>query len=333
MKYAELGASGIKASVVGFGAWVTGGGAWWGGKPDDSESIRAIEAALDAGVTLFDTAPAYGFGHSEEIVGQAINKRRGSVVIATKCGLWWDDLRGSPFVSIDGHDLRRSLRPDTIRVELENSLRRLKTDYIDLYQTHWPSVPPDQTPIPETMGCLMDLKRQGKIRAIGVCNLSIPEMAQYAAAGDVVSHQFRYSMLYRAAEAEVLGESVKRQQATLTYMSLEQGLLTGKVGMDRQFAPSEFRMNADWNPWYKIENRRRILDLLDGWKDLRAKYDCTQAQLSIAWTLAQTGVTHILCGARKAAQILDNVAGSDLALETSDLARMRKDVENLGAPG
>jgi methylglyoxal reductase len=331
MRYRPLGPSGIEASVIGFGAWVTGGGAWWGGV-DDAESVRALQAALDAGITLIDTAPAYGFGHSEEVVGKAVRGRRDRVVIATKCGLWWQDGRGAPFLETDGRSVRRSLHPDTVRIEVEQSLRRLGTDRIDLYQVHWPAAPPETTPVADTAGCLRDLKRQGKIRAIGVCNVTLAEMKAYRAAGDIASDQFRYSMLWRPPEADILPYCRDQGLAALTYMSLEQGLLAGRVGMDRVFKPGEFRTNEAWNPWFRLENRKRILDLLAGWKDLTAKYACPLARLVIAWTLAQPGVTHVLCGTRTAAQAAENAAGAGLALDPADLRRMRRDLDALGAP-
>ena len=204
MRYRKLGNSGIDASVIGLGAWVLGGGSVWGQDTDDNESIDTIKAALDAGITLIDTAPAYGFGRSETVVGKAIRGRRDKVVLATKCGLWWESQKGSFFCEFDGRPLYRSLRPDTIMVELENSLKRLGTDYIDLYQTHWPSIPPDQTPIAETMACLMKLKKQGKIRAIGVSNVSTAELDENCARGTVAVDQFRYSMLFRAPEKDIL---------------------------------------------------------------------------------------------------------------------------------
>jgi methylglyoxal reductase len=283
-------------------------------------------------VTLVDTAPAYGFGHSEEVVGRAVRGRRDRVVIATKCGLWWQDGRGSPFAEIEGRTVRRSLRPDTLRVEVEQSLKNLGTDRIDLYQTHWPSAPPDRTPVADSMACLMDLKRQGKIRAIGVSNVTLDELRENAACGEVSSDQFRYSMLWRAPEADILPHCRDRGIAALTYMSLEQGLLTGKVGLDRVFAKEEFRSNASWNPWFARQNRKRVLALLGGWTDLTAKYGCPLARLVIAWTLAQPGVTHVLCGARTTAQAVENAAGADLVLDPADVARIRRDLDALGAP-
>ena len=331
MQYRALGNSGINASVVGLGTWVTGGGQMWNGV-DDAESLRAIEAALDAGVTLIDTAPAYGWGHSEEMIGRVIKGRRDKVVVATKGGMWWQDKRGSYHFCIDGRDLYICLRPETLAVEVEDSLRRLGTDYIDLYQMHWPSREPDLTPICETMAFLLKLKEQGKIRAIGVSNVSVEQLAEYRSCGPVASDQFRYSMLYRAPEADILPDCAANNTATLTYMSLEQGLLTGKVGMDRVFDPNEFRSNADWNAWFKMENRPAVLAMLAGWADLTAKYQCNLAQLVIAWTAAQPGVTHVLCGARTAGQAAQNAAAGVLVLDPADAQRMRADAVALGDP-
>lgn len=332
MKTRPLGRSGLSASVVGLGTWVIGGGAVWGANPDDAESIRAIHAAIDAGINLIDTAPAYGWGRSEEVVGKAIRGRRDQVILATKCGLWTEDERGSYFTELDGRVMRRSLRPDTIEIEVENSLRRLGVDCLDLYQTHWPSVPPDFTPIADTMACLTKLQQQGKIRAIGVCNVSTAELEEHLRFGDLASDQFRYSMLHRDAESAVLPFCRAHGLATLTYMSLEQGLLTGKIGMDRVFSATEFRSNEAWNPWHAPANRRRVLDLLAGWSDLTTRYACSLAQLVIAWTVAQSGVTHALIGGRTVAQVQENARGGELILAPQDLERMRQDVLRLGAP-
>jgi methylglyoxal reductase len=310
---------------------VTGGGEMWNGV-DDAESIKAIHAALDGGVNFIDTAPAYGWGHSEEIIAKAIQGRRDQVVIATKCGIWWEDTRGSFHFSFDGKDTYISLRPDTITVEVENSLKRLGVDCIDLLQCHWPAKEPENTPIPETMACLNGLKDQGKIRAIGVCNVSTEQLDEYRACGDIASDQFRYSMLYREPESNVLPYCAENDLATLTYMSLEQGLLTGKVGMERVFDENEFRSNLDWNPWFKLENRKAVLDMLDGWSDLCEKYDCTLAQLVIAWTAAQPGATHVLCGTRTVEQGIQNAAAGALELDPDDVVRMRDDAIGLGEP-
>ncbi len=332
MKLRELGTSGIDASVIGLGTWVTGGGVPWGEDPDDSESIRAIQASIDAGISLIDTAPCYGFGRSEEIVGKAIKGRRDKVVIATKCGLWWKDNRGSEFTEFDGKMIYRSLHPETIRDEVESSLQRLGVDTIDLLQTHWPSVEPDKTPIAETVGCLMELKKQGKIRAIGVSNVSLEELKENIASGDIDTNQPRYSMLYRLIEDDILPCCIENKVSTLAYMPIEQGLLTGKVGMDRTFREGEWRSNQDWNPWFKLENRKKILDLLASWEELTEKHSCSLAQLTLAWTVSQPGVTHALVGARTTVQAEDNAQAGNIELDPADVARIRSDVLALGDP-
>ena len=332
MQYRPLGTSGIEASIVGLGTAAIGGSDSQVA-PDDKESIKAIHAALDAGVTLIDTAPSYGWGHSEDIVGKAIKDRRDQVVIATKCGVWWEDKRGSYNGIKDGKEVNVSLRPDTITIEVENSLKRLGVDYIDLMQCHKPAIPPEETPIPETMGCLMDLKDKGKIRAIGVSNVSLDQLDAYRQAGDLATDQFRYSMLLRDREADILPYCAEHNIATLTYWSLEQGLLTGKVGPDRVFKEEDFRGNAgEWLPWFKLENRQRLLDVFAGWADLTEKHDCAIAQLTIAWTAAQLGSTHVLCGTRTVEQGIQNAGAGAVQLDSDEVQRIRDDLIRLGDP-
>ncbi|MBN2449698.1 MAG: aldo/keto reductase, partial [Lentisphaeria bacterium] len=230
---------------------------------------------------------------------------------------------------MEGRTVRRCLRPETIRIEVERSLRRLGTETIDLYQTHWQAVPPDATPIADTMACLLDLKAQGKIRAIGVSNASPSQMDEYRAAGALDSLQPRYSMLNRAIEEDILPYCRAHGISVLAYSPLEQGLLTGAIGMERSFGEQEIR---SMGPWFRPANRRRVLDLLAGWKDLTDAHGCTLGQLAIAWTLQQPGLTFALCGARKARHAVENAAAGDLILSAADLARLRRDVEALGAP-
>ena len=332
MRSIPIGSSGIEASTVGIGTWAAGGGDSWSDL-DDKQSIDAIHAAIDHGVTLIDTAPSYGFGRSEEVVGKAIKGRRDQVAIATKCGVWWDDDRGSPLPHKDGRDTYLSLRPDTIVIEVENSLRRLGVEHIDLFQCHKPAVEPENTPIAETMDCLMDLKAQGKIRAIGVSNVSLEQLETYDKAGELASNQLRYSMICRDSETDILPYCEANDIGVLTFWSLEYGLLTGKVGMDRVFDERDFRKLAgEWLPWYKLENRQRLLDLFEGWSDLTREYACSLTQLVIAWTAAQPGVSHVLFGAKSVEQAAENAFAGTLELEAADIQRMHADLNALGDP-
>lgn len=328
MQYRTLGKTNMSASVVALGTWAIGGGPWWGDS-DDNQSIKAIQAAIDAGVTMIDTAPAYGWGHSETIVGKAIKGQRDKVILSTKCGLWWKDDRGSSFFEMGDKHVKRCLLPETILVELEDSLKRLGTDYIDLYHTHWQSLEPDKYPIEDTMGCLLKLKEEGKIRAIAASNVDLNHIKQYQAAGILDAIQPKYSMLDREIEKEILPYCHAHSISALAYSPLEQGLLTGKIGMNQTFPEGAFRNNI---PWFRPVNRRKVLNMLEGWSDLLPKYNCSLSQLVIAWTMAQDGITFVLCGARKEAHVKDNVGAGDLELEAADLSRIRRDVEALGAP-
>lgn len=328
MEKRKLGKSDMDATKICLGTWAVGGGPWWGDS-DDQESIRAIQATVDAGINFIDTAPAYGFGHSEEVVGKAVKGMRDKVIISTKCGLWWKGEEGTPFFEMDGYSVRRSLQPKTIRTEIEDSLRRLDTDYIDLYITHWQEEGDSPTPIADTIGCLEDLKKEGKIRAIGASNTSLDNIKEYTKHGQLDAIQERYTMLDRTLEPAYVDLCQKSGVGIMAYSTLEQGLLTGKIGMDAEFGEEEFRSQLDW---LKQVNRKKVLDMLATWEDITKKYDCSLAQLVIAWTTAQRGITYTLVGARKLKHAEENAKAGGLALEDADLKRMRNDVEALGQP-
>jgi methylglyoxal reductase len=328
MEYRELGKTGIKTSPVCLGTWAIGGGPWWG-ESDDCESVKAIKASIEGGINFIDTAPAYGFGRSEEIVGKAINGMRDKVVLATKCGLWWDSDEGKPFFEMDGYTVRRSLQPETVRKELERSLKRLQTDYIDLYITHWQEPGENKTPIEVTMECLLDLKKEGKIRAIGASNTTPADIKEYLAAGQLDVVQERYTMLDRNIEPEYTELCSANSVGIMAYSVLEQGLLTGKITLESTFGDSEYRNQL---PWFKPENRKKVLDMIAEWKPLTGKYQCTLSQLVIAWTFSQPGITWTLAGARKEKHARENAGACDLSLESLDVKVMREDVEALRSP-
>ena len=320
MIYRPLGQSGITASAIAHGAWAIGG--WMWGGTDEERSVRSIQASLDAGVNFIDTAPAYGMGLSERIVGQALEGRRDKVILATKCGLVWHTNRGTFFVDQNGTRIHRYLGAQSIRYEVEQSLRRLRTDYIDLYQTHWQD---DTTPIAETMGTLLDLKQQGKIRAIGVSNCTLEQLKRYRAMGPVDTAQERYNMLDRSLEAEYLPYCRRNSIAVLAYSPLANGLLTGKVDPARVFPEGDLRHD---NPLYTRESRIRVKGMLDQMRGVAKKHGLTIGQLVIAWTIAQPGLTHALVGARDAAQATENAAAA-IKLPARDLAEI---AETLRAP-
>ena len=320
MQTRELGKSGIKASVVGFGAWAIGG--WMWGGADRMAAVRAIQAAIDHGTTLIDTAPIYGFGTSEEIVGEAIRGRRNRVILATKCGLVWHVTKGDHFFDSDDasptkinptRNVFRYLGPESIRYEIEQSLRRLKTEYIDLYQTHWQE---SATPIPETMEELLALKKEGKIRAIGVSNVTVAQLDTYRSAGPVDSDQEKYSMLDRGHEADLLPYCAKHGLAFLAYSPLAQGLLTGKLGPDRVFRPGDQRHN---NPRFSGENLRRITGFLKELEPIASDHGATISQIVLAWTLSQPGCSHVLAGARTPEQAIENAGAGELVLAGDEL--------------
>jgi methylglyoxal reductase len=324
MQKRVLGQSGIEASVVGLGTWAMGG--WMWGGTDEKASIGAIHAAIDAGINLIDTAPAYGFGVSEEIVGKAIHDRRESVVLATKCSMVCDPTVGEPKFrsNAQGRDpngmikIHINLKPDSIRREIEDSLKRLQTDHIDLYQTHWQE---STTPIEDTMGALEDFRREGKIRAIGVCNATVEHMKQYAAAGQLDSDQENFSMLKRGLQTEQLPYCLENNVAVLAYSPLALGLLSGKIGPDRQFPMGDLRSE---HPSFTKDNRQRVADLLDKFTPIAERHRATLAQLVIAWTVHQPGLTHALCGARTIQQAEENAAAGRIQLSADEVQTMSK---------
>ncbi|HVN05498.1 MAG TPA: aldo/keto reductase [Bryobacteraceae bacterium] len=297
--------------MVAHGTWALGG--WMWGGTDTQKSVRSIQASLDAGVNFIDTAPAYGLGLSEQIVGEAIRGRRDKVIVATKCGLVWHTAKGTYFVDQDGTRIHRYLGAESIRYEVEQSLRRLETDYIDLYQTHWQDA---TTPIAETMAALLGLKREGKIRAIGVSNCTVDQVRQYRDVGPVDAVQEKYSMVRREMELDYLPYCAQNRIGVLAYSPLANGLLTGKVDPDRVFPEGDLRRN---NPLFTRESRLRAAEMLDTLGPVARKYNLTEGQLAIAWTLAQTGITHALVGARDARQAAENVVAGSVCLSADDL--------------
>ena len=315
MQTRPLGPSGIEASVIGLGTWAIGG--WMWGGTEEEASVRAIRASIDGGITLIDTAPVYGFGLSERIVGKAIEGRRDEVVLATKCGLRWDLQQGEHlFTDGDGNQIYKYLHPDSIRYEVEQSLKRLGVETIDLYQTHWQD---GTTPIEETMECLLRLKEEGKIRAIGVSNATVQQMQRYRSVGPLDTDQEKFSMLDRGLEAEQLPYCREQGIAVLAYSPMAMGLLTGKVGPDREFPEDDVRSRQ---PRFKTENRARVLRMLDELKPIAEAHGVNLAQLAVAWAYHQPGLTHALVGARSEQQAAENVRAGKVELGEQELRQI-----------
>lgn len=320
MRTRKLGRTDIEVPVVTFGAWAIGGWAW-GGK-DDENALAAMEAAREVGMTAIDTAPVYGFGHSERLVGRAV-AAGGDWLVFTKVGLRWDSEEGQLAFEGRGADGKPwriffDSRPESIRYELEQSLERLGVERIDLFQVHWPD---PTTPVADTMGALAELHAAGRIRAIGVSNYSVEGMAEaQRALGDVplASDQPRYSLIYRDIETDVLPYAREHEIGLLVYSPLEQGLLTGKVRAEREFPPDDGRHKR---PTFRPENRARVNALLDEVvAPIAAAHDATLAQVALAWLIAQPGVTSVIAGARNRQQVLENAAAAELELEPGQLA-------------
>jgi methylglyoxal reductase len=311
MRTKKLGSSNIETSVIGLGTWAMGG--WMWGGTDEQASIKAIQASLDAGINLIDTAPAYGLGMAEVLVGKAIRGRRDKVVLATKCGLVWHTKQGNHFFDEAGKPVHRFLGGKSIRYELEESLRRLQTDYLDLYLTHWQDA---TTPVSETMGTLLDLKKEGKIRAIGISNVNLDELKAYMKVGPVDCIQEQYNMLHRDIEKTLLPACVAHNVSTLSYSSLALGLLSGKIGPERTFQGDDLRKN---DPRFSLENRQKLVPFFAGLAAIATRYGLSIAQLVIAWTVEQRGITYALCGARNVEQAVENAKAGEVTITAKDL--------------
>jgi len=332
MQLRQLGTSDLEVTPIILGTWAIGG--WWWGGSDDDRAIEAINAALDAGINCIDTAPMYGFGHSEEVVGQAIRGRRDEVVLATKCGLRWDLAEGERFFDDSTPErgdftVYRNLKRDSIRWECEQSLERLGVDHIDLYQCHWPD---DTTPLSETMETMTGLLDEGVIGAIGVSNFTAGMIEECLRDGPVHTSQPKFSLLARASLADVIPYCHEHDVASIVYSSIEQGILTGKVTLDRDFAAGDKRL--DKNPWFQPENLEKALGVLqETVQPIAERHDATLAQVALAWTISEPGITCALAGARNAEQARENAGAMEVALSEQERAEILAAFEALGEAG
>ena len=330
MRTRQLGQSELHVPVVIFGAWAIGG--WnWGGT-DDETSIRAIQTAIDCGMNAIDTAPVYGFGHSELVVGRALKGRREHAIVMTKVGLRWDDIRGEKyFETVDGNgqkqEIYKNSRPWSVYQEVEHSLKRLQIERIDLVQVHRPD---PTTPIAETMYALAELRRQGKLRAIGVSNFTREQLIEAKTGlGDVplASEQPKYNLVSREIEQDILPWARENQVGVIAYSPMEQGLLTGKVGPERVFPADDGRAKR---PTFTPENRARVNALLERVvRPIADAHGATIGQTVLAWTIDQPGITSAIAGARTSEQVLENAKAGDIVLTPVELATIRSAFEAL----
>jgi myo-inositol catabolism protein IolS len=296
MELRILGTSDIKISPIIMGTWQAGKDMWVG--IDDTVSIRAIKAAYDAGITTFDTAEVYGNGHSEKIVGNALQNVRDRVVIATKV-------------------FSNHLQYKKVIDACHGSLKNLNTDYIDLYQIHWPpgSFGAKKVPLEETMRAMTDLKTQGKIRAIGVSNFSRSQLEDAATYGRIDSLQPPYSLFWRKVETDAMPYCLENNITLLAYSSMAQGLLTGKFGPDHTFANGDHRFR---NKLFQPENYERVQKALERLRPIATANHIILAQLALAWVISQPG-TCAIAGARNPEQAVQNAAAANVRLSEEDI--------------
>src|SRR5712675_585953 len=294
MKMRRLGNSDLKITPVGFGAWALGGGGWefaWGPQ-DDADSVAAIHRSLELGVNWIDTAAVYGLGHSEEVVARALKEWRGSrPYVFTKCGLRWDS-KGR---------VQKVLNAESIRSEVEDSLRRLGVDVIDLYQIHWPP-DPDSPALEEGWSTLAELKREGKVRWIGVSNFNVQQLRRAQAIAPVTSLQPQYSLVHREIEEDILPYCLAEGIGVIVYSPMASGLLTGAMTRERAASLPA----GDWrsrNPEFQEPQLSQNLALVERLREVGSRHGRSPGQVAIAWTLRHPSVTGAIVGARSARQV------------------------------
>ncbi len=315
MEYRKLGTSDLSISTIGFGCWAMGK-TWWGDDVVDEDSIAAVKTALGHGVNFYDTAQAYGCGHSERILGQALaDVPRDQVIIATKTGLNWDT---------DEHIFNDS-SPEFVLRSCDDSLQRLGVDYLDLLQVHWPD---PKVPLPETAAAMRKLFEAGKIRAVGVSNYSVGQMREFMSVCPLHSLQPPFSLLNRGIEAEILPFCREHNVGVLAYSPMSRGLLTGKYDEKATFPATDGRSG---DGLWQGERLQRNLSAVRELQALAATHQKTVAQLALAWVLSQPGLTCALAGAKRSHQIAETTQASGWQLDAETLAKVDEIVAANGA--
>lgn len=321
----KLGKTNMDVSQIGLGTWALGGGPAFQTTNNTATSIVTIQEALNYGINFIDTAPAYNFGNSEKIVGEALKGIRDQYTIITKCGITWER-KGAFFNKVGDRSLYKNLTPESIELELTESLKRLQTDYIDIYMTHWQAVEPYFTPISETMTYLMKLKKQGVIRGIGAANVTAADVQEYLKYGELDIVQTKYSILDREVEEELLPLCKKNNVVLQAYSPLAMGILSGTISKD-YVPPKGSARNG--KKWFEPHNLSRVIDMLDKWRPLCEKYNCSMANLAIAWVLAQGTNVNVLSGSTTPAELMENSKAKDIIIDSQDIQYMRNLVEAL----
>ena len=303
MEKRQLGTNGPLLTEIGLGTWAIGGPWDWGwGKQNDGDSIAAIRKALEFGINWIDTAPVYGLGHAEEIVAKAIDGRRDEVFIATKCGLVWDE----------NGNATNNIRPESIRKEAEASLRRLKTDRIDLYQIHWPD---PNASIARAWEAMVKLQKEGKVRYIGVSNFNVPQLKQCLKIAHVQSLQPPYHLFRREIEAEILPFCKENGIGVVVYSPMASGLLTGKFDPNR-LAPDDWRHKVSD---FREPRLSKILGFVEKLRPIAERHGKTVGNLAVAWALKNPAVTSAIVGARNVQQVEENVQAAGLHLTAEEI--------------
>ncbi len=322
MQPRNLGNSTVAVTPIAFGAWAIGG--WMWGGADERDALRAIRAAVDRGMTTIDTAPVYGLGKSEELIALALEDvPRDRYQILTKYGLNWETDEGELFFEDPTMPLKmyKFASKKRVKQECEKSLKRLRTDVIDLYQIHWPD---PTTPIAETMEAVADLQREGKIRAAGVCNYSADQVREARETITIVSDQVPYSMVKRDIEGDLIPYAVESDLSILAYSPLQRGLLTGKFSRDRKFNPGDSRKDSRH---FTPENIDRVQVFLKQLRPIAEAHNATIAQVVLAWTLRQRGITCVLAGARNENQVAENIRAAELTLSDEEVTTLTARLE------
>jgi aryl-alcohol dehydrogenase-like predicted oxidoreductase len=316
MELKQLGKSPVHVTPIAFGAWAIGG--WMWGGAEEKAAIRAVRASYEAGITTIDTAPVYGFGRSEELVGRAMEGiDRDHYQILTKYGMNWTSHEGEFYFDTvdDGRPVKvyKWSKGSRVIQDCEDSLRRLKTDYVDLLQIHWPDA---TTPIAETMSAVARLIEQGKVRAAGVCNYSVAQVDEALKVIALASNQVPYSLINRVIEKDVVPQAIAKGMSIIPYSPLQRGLLTGKIKEDYTFNEGDTRIG---NRFYRKENIRQANAILAEIKPIADRHGATLAQLIINWTTRQPAMDCVLVGARDEAQVKENVGALKFVLSDEDL--------------